>query len=69
MFNKNDKKNNEENWRFKLIYQQGDIVKGPYNQIIVDTETGVNYLLNNFGGGGSITPLLGKDAKPVITPV
>ena len=38
-------------------------------QIIVDTETGVNYI-NTVGEGYSgITPLLGKDGAVVVTPV
>lgn len=35
--------------------------------IIVDKETGVNYLYVHCGYGGGLTPLLGSDGKPIIT--
>lgn len=51
--------------RFKKIYSDptGE------NEIWVDTQTGVNYLWHAVLYAGSITPLLGSDGKPVITPV
>ena len=36
-------------------------------QIIVDRETGVNYLFVHRCYGGGLTPLLDADGKPVIT--
>ena len=51
--------------RFKKIYSQS---MGTM-EIWVDRETGVNYLYHNGGYGGGLTPLLGKDGKPVVTPV
>ncbi|HEX3021436.1 MAG TPA: DUF6440 family protein [Lachnospiraceae bacterium] len=54
---------NSEN-RFETIYKEG-AVKG--FKIIVDRETGVHYLCNWDGYTGGITPLLGKDGKPVIS--
>ena len=35
--------------------------------IIVDKETGVNYLYVHRGYGGGLTPLLDADGKPIIT--
>ena len=35
--------------------------------IIVDKETGVNYLFVACGYGGGLTPLLDSDGKPIIT--
>ena len=56
-----------KNERFIITYKQGAFDRF---EIIVDRKTGVNYLFrNNGGGGGSITPLLDRDGKPVITPV
>lgn len=51
--------------RFKTVYSQGtlDVV-----QILTDTETGVNYVFRKVGNAGGMTPLLGKDGKPVISP-
>ena len=36
--------------------------------VIVDAETGVNYLFVVHGYAGGLTPLLDKNGKPVITP-
>ena len=38
-------------------------------QILVDKQTGVNYLRHTEGYGGGLTVLLDKDGKPVVTPV
>ena len=35
--------------------------------VIVDKETGVNYLYVCRGYGGGLTPLLDADGKPIIT--
>jgi hypothetical protein len=37
--------------------------------IIVDKETGVNYLVWRSGYAGGITPLLDREGKPVISAV
>ena len=36
-------------------------------RVIVDKETGVNYLFVACGYGGGLTPLLDSDGKPIIT--
>ena len=38
-------------------------------EILVDTQTGVNYLYYWSGNGGGLTPLLDREGKPVITAV
>ena len=35
--------------------------------VVVDKETGVNYLFFHRGYGGGLTPLLDSDGKPIIT--
>ena len=35
--------------------------------IIVDKETGVNYLLVRSGYGAGLTPLIDADGKPIVT--
>ena len=56
--------------RFVEVYSQ----KTPgITKVLVDLATGVNYLYHsehdNYGGGsGGLTPLLGADGFPVITP-
>ena len=52
--------------RFKNVYTQGAVNTV---EIIVDTETGVNYIFCQSGYAGGLTPLLDKDGKPVITPM
>ena len=55
---------NEE--RFEKVYSQGGLSA---IEIWVDKETGVNYIFHGSGNAGGLTPLLGRDGKPVITPV
>jgi hypothetical protein len=50
--------------RFEKIYSQGVLET---QQIWVDKETGVNYLYMTNGQTGGLTPLLGRDGKPVIS--
>lgn len=38
-------------------------------EVWVDRNTGVNYLYNQSGYSGGLTPLLDKDGKPVITAI
>ena len=51
--------------RFVRIYTQ----EMRSTEIWVDKETGVNYLYHASGYAGGLTVLLGKDGKPVITPI
>ena len=51
--------------RFEIIYQQGAI---DTIEILVDRETGVNYLFRKSGYSGGLSPLLDREGKPVITP-
>ncbi|WP_010234613.1 DUF6440 family protein [Clostridium arbusti] len=57
---------NDENKRFKVIYKQG---LASSFKIIVDTETGINYLFTADGYAGGLTVLLDKDGRPVVSPV
>ena len=52
--------------RFEKVYSQGGLTAV---EILVDRETGVNYLFRQSGYGGGLTVLLDKDGKPVVTPV
>ncbi len=54
--------------RFVETYSQGI---SNVRKIIVDTETGVNYLLisSNMTTGCGVTILVDQDGKPIITPV
>ena len=52
--------------RFEKVYSQGAL-EGI--EILVDRETGVNYLFRQSGYAGGLTPLLDRDGKPVVTPI
>ena len=49
-----------------VIKESVGTIKGIY--VIVDKETGVNYLATKFGYSGGICPLLDKEGKPIVTP-
>ncbi len=52
--------------RFKKIYSQGGL---KVTEIMVDMETGVNYLYHESGYSGGLTPLLSKEGEPVISDI
>ncbi len=54
--------------RFVETYSQGVT---NIRKVIVDTETGVNYLLlsSNMTSGCGVTVLCDKEGKPIVTPV
>ena len=52
--------------RFVKVFSQGSME--PF-EVWVDRETGVNYLYHASGHAGGLTVMLGRDGKPVITPV
>ena len=54
--------------RFVKTYSQGNGLGGRM-EIWVDLKTGVNYLYNQSGYSGGLTPLLDREGKPVITTV
>lgn len=61
-----NKENHMENKkRFERAYSQdfGSVL------ILVDRETGVNYLFASAGSGGGVTPLLDREGKVIVTPV
>ena len=39
------------------------------SKVLVDRQTGVNYLFHASGYAGGLTPLLKPDGTPVVTPV
>ena len=51
--------------RFDRVYSQG----AGSTQVLVDRETGVNYLYISSGYGGGLTVLLDAEGKPLVTPV
>ena len=54
--------------RFEVIYKEGsELSDQGIQQILVDKETGVNYLLWKSGFGAGITPLLDSAGKAIVT--
>ncbi len=53
-----------DNDRFVRIYKQGAVRTF---DILVDKETGVNYLFTSNGSVGGITPLLDKNGYVIVT--
>ncbi len=54
------------NKRFEVLYKQGSLTS---YKIILDTETGVQYLMTTDGYAGGLTPLLDREGRPVISRV
>ena len=55
-----------EDKRFEVVSQE-DSGLSYLRAILVDKETGVNYLFVQSGYAGGLTPLLDADGKPVVT--
>ena len=54
--------------RFQVVFKEGFQLKDEgFRQIMVDTQTGVNYHVWKSGYAGGITPLLNPDGKPIVT--
>ena len=54
--------------RFKVVFKDGgQLSEDGVRQILVDTETGVNYLVWKSGYAGGITSLLDSEGNVIIT--
>ena len=54
-----------KNDRFIVKEKSGNFSIGTY--VLVDRETGVNYLMVRSGYGAGLTPLIDADGKPIIS--
>ena len=52
--------------RFIKVYSEDGMT---ISKVLVDRQTGVNYLFHASGYAGGLTPLLKPDGTPVVTPV
>ena len=50
--------------RFEVILSEGGLA-GPERKILLDTETGVQYLFVQNGYGGGLTVLVDREGKPM----
>ncbi len=61
------KNKNQQDTRFEVILTEGSSWRSSgVRQILVDKQTGVNYILWQAGYGSGITPLLDSEGKPVV---
>lgn len=51
--------------RFEVIHKEGGAFSS-VRQILLDRDTGVQYLMVSSGYGIALTPLLDKDGKPMV---
>lgn len=51
--------------RFIKVFRESSLTESM--EILLDTETGVNYLYISAGYGMGITPLLGPDGKVIVS--
>ena len=53
--------------RFEVILKEGStLLESGQIMVLVDKETGVNYLWVKSGYAGGLTPLLEADGRPII---
>lgn len=53
--------------RFEVVYKEDNALFKGLKMVLVDKETGVNYLFVQSGYAGGLTPLLDAEGKPVVT--
>lgn len=53
--------------RFEVVYKEDNALIKGLKMVLVDKETGVNYLFFQSGYAGGLTPLLDAEGKPVVT--
>ena len=58
----------KKNERFVKVYSQSSFSTGNVS-ILVDKQTGVNYLFTQTGYASGLTPLLNRDGTPMVTPM
>lgn len=56
---------NKKNTRFEYISSEGSEFSAKFT-VVLDKQTGVNYIMVNSGYGLSLTPLLDREGRPVI---
>ena len=59
----------EKNNRFICTEISGGVFDACQCRVLVDRETGVNYLWTASGYAGGLTVLLDPTGKPIVTPV
>ena len=57
----------EKKERFVVVYKKNTF--NTLTKVLVDKETGVNYVFHQDGQSGGLTVLLDRDGKPIVTPI
>ena len=66
-FGKKEKEDKKKGGRFKVVSSNGAL---PIYSVVVDTQTGVNYLVVAQGMEGvGVTVMVDTEGKPIVTPV
>ena len=60
-------KKNKKNTRFVIAEEHNTFSQS--RQVLVDRETGVNYLWVAAGYAGGLTVLVDAEGKPIVTPI
>ena len=53
--------------RFEVVETEGNGLTSISLRVIVDKETGVNYLFSHDGYAGGLTVMVDADGKPIVT--
>lgn len=54
--------------RFEVVYKQDSTISSKgLKMVLVDKETGVNYLFVEAGNAGGLTVMLDAEGKPIVT--
>ena len=53
--------------RFEIVTKESSGLGTQVVQVIVDKETGVNYLFVEMGYSGGLTVLVDENGKPIVT--
>lgn len=59
---------NKKEDRFVVVKSEGNGLTSANRQVIIDKETGVNYLFFHDGYAGGLTVLVDAMGKPLVTP-
>ena len=59
---------NKKEDRFVVVKSEGNGLTSANRQVIIDKETGVNYLFFQDGYAGGLTVLVDAMGKPLVTP-
>lgn len=51
--------------RFEVVLREGNGLTSPARTVLMDTVTGVQYLLVQDGNGGGLTVLVDREGKPM----